>query len=719
MASNERDAISWYQKKIGAYDQQIWEKSIEQTQIKGFKNKPKKMGHIKPDLIDVDLIRGSTFAKAKPEIPWTSLTRKGLVRVVFFPLFSSWWIQVTSLRIFVWLLLLYLMQVIALVLYFMMPIVNVSEVLGPLCLMLLMGTVHCQIVSTQITRPSGNNGNRRRRKLRKTVNGDVSRENGSNASDKIRGVETLESAPFIGGFWWTVFGNRTKREKLISNKGTETDNDSSCLHPVTKKRQCRPEIRMWQTREKAKFSDGEKCWREAVRRLGNGISDDLSSEEDGEAQTQMMILRRSVEGASSDNGCEVKTRKSILSRHLNTQVKKTSTKCCHIVRDSDSLAESEFESAAFGQGSRSGVSGGSRSLNMLRRDSESTRHDSETEDMLWDDLLHGPECRSSVSSDSEGAHVNTLHSGTKRDPKEDVFQQVNAYQQGVGYQMLGNVVTIGLAFFPFLHRLFREKSLDQLKSIPAEEILTLFCGAPPVTPIIILSLINFFERLCLTWIFFFMMCVAERTYKQRFLFAKLFSHITSARKARKYEIPHFRLKKVENIKIWLSLRSFLKRRGPQRSVDVVVSSVFLLTLSIAFICCAQVLQGHKTFLNDAYNWEFLIWETALLLFLLRLASLGSETNKKYSNVSILLTEQINLYLKMEKKPNKKEQLTLVNNVLKLSTKLLKELDTPFRLYGLTMNPLIYNITRVVILSAVSGVISDLLGFNIRLWKIKS
>ncbi|XP_036018825.1 protein PHTF1 isoform X5 [Mus musculus] len=663
MASNERDAISWYQKKIGAYDQQIWEKSIEQTQIKGFKNKPKKMGHIKPDLIDVDLIR-----------------------------------------------------VTAVVLYLLMPIVSASEVLGPLCLMLLMGTVHCQIVSTQITRPSGNNGNRRR---------------------------------------------RIKRVKLVSNKGTETDNDSGCFHPILKKRQGRPEIRMWQAREKAKVSDGEKCRREAYRRLGNGISDDLSSEEDGEARTQMILLRRSVEGASSDNGYEVKNRRSILSRHLNSQVKKT-TRWCHIVRDSDSLAESEFESAVFSQGSRSGMSGGSRSLNLSRRDSESTRHDSETEDMLWDDLLHGPECRSSVTSDSEGAHVNTIHSGTKRDPKEDVFQQnhlfwlqnsspaservsaiiwegneckkmdmsvleisgiimsrVNAYEQGVGYQMLGNAVTVGLALFPFLYRLFREKSFDQLKSISAEEVLTLFCGAPPVTPVVILSIINFIERLCLTWMFFFMMCVAERTYKQRFLFAKLFSHITSARKARKYEIPHFRLKKVENIKIWLSLRSYLKRRGPQRSVDVVVSSVFLLTLSIAFICCAQVLQGHKTFLNDAYNWEFLIWETALLLFLLRLASLGSETNKKYSNVSILLTEQINLYLKMEKKPNKKEQLTLVNNVLKLSTKLLKELDTPFRLYGLTMNPLIYNITRVVILSAVSGVISDLLGFNIRLWKIKS
>lgn len=54
--------------------------------------------------------------------------------------------------------------------------------------------------------------------------------------------------------------------------------------------------------------------------MGNGISDDLSSEEDGEARTQMILLRRSVEGASSDNGCEVKNRKSILSRHLNSQV---------------------------------------------------------------------------------------------------------------------------------------------------------------------------------------------------------------------------------------------------------------------------------------------------------------------------------------------------------------------------------------------------------------
>ncbi|XP_026516811.1 putative homeodomain transcription factor 1 isoform X3 [Terrapene carolina triunguis] len=712
MAARGRDAIAWYQKKIGAYDQQIWEKSIEQTEMKGFKNKPKKKGHIQPDLIDVDLIRGSTFAKAKPEIPWTSLTRKGIVRVVFFPLFSRWWIQVTSQRIFMWLLVLYLMQVIAVMLYFMIPVASASEIIGPMCLMLLMGTVHCQIVSTQINKPSGTNGSsRRRRKLRKPVGSDGSRDAGSwSSSDKAnKGDKQLEPTSIINSLFGMLFRRRLRRVKLVADKGTETESGVSSVYNGIKHRLSRSEYRLLHFKERERLSDGEKSHRDGGTHMG-GISDELSSEEDAEAMAQRILLRRSVEGASSDNSYEDKNRRPLTTSNqsvsqVNQAIKGT--------RESDSVVESELDSTAFSQESRSCFSGGSQSCSVSRRDSESTRHDSETEDMLWDDLLHGPECRSSYTSDSEEGNVK----GSKRDLKDDVFQQnhlfwlqntspasakvsaliwegseckkvdmsaleisgiimsrVNAYQQGVGYQMLGNVVTIGLACLPFLYRLFHTKNLEQLRSISVKELLNIFCGAPTITPVIVLAVINFLERLCLTWMFFFMMCVAERTYKQR--------------------------------------------RGPQRSVDVVVSSIFLLALSIAFICCAQVLKGHKTFLNVAYNWEFLIWETALLLFLLRLASLGSETNKKYSNISILLTEQINLYLKMEKKPNKKEQLSLVNNVLKLSTKLLKELDTPFRLYGLTMNPLIYNITRVVILSAISGVISDLLGFNIRLWKIK-
>lgn len=54
--------------------------------------------------------QGSAFAKAKPESPWTSLARKGIVRVVLFPFFFKWWIQVTSRAIFLLLLSLYLLQ---------------------------------------------------------------------------------------------------------------------------------------------------------------------------------------------------------------------------------------------------------------------------------------------------------------------------------------------------------------------------------------------------------------------------------------------------------------------------------------------------------------------------------------------------------------------------------------------------------------------------------
>ncbi|XP_077191051.1 protein PHTF1 isoform X2 [Paroedura picta] len=757
MASNDEDGIAWYQKKIGAYDQQIWEKSIEQTEMKGFKNRPKKKGHIQLDLIDVDLIRGSTFAKAKPEIPWTSLTRKGIVRVVFFPFFSHWWIQVTSQRIFTWLLVLYLLQVVAIVLYYMMPVVNASEIIGPLCLMLLMGTVHCQIVSTQLSKPSGTNGSsvsKRRRKMRKFAGGDGSRETYTSIDNISRGEEPSGLGSRISSLFDTVLHRRNregiKKGQRVADKWTETEHSSGMRRRISKS-----EHGLQWSKDHGSELNAEK--KQNIDRH-SGVSEELSSEEDTDAMGQRILLRRSVEGASSVSLSENQRRTSSAAsaNHSVSQVKEAMKS----MQDSESITDSDLDATVLHETKSQFSSGGSRSGSVSHRDSESTRHGSETEDVLWDDLLHGPECRSSFTSDSEEARGKEAR-GSKRDLKEDVFQQnhlfwlqntspasskvsaliwegneckkldlsvleisgiimsrVNACQQGTGYQWLGNIVAIGLAFLPFLYRLFHSKTLEQLWSLSLKELLFIFCGAPTIPLVVLLAIIIFLERLCLTWMFFFMMCVAERTYKQRFLFAKLFSHITSARKARKYEIPHFRLKKLENIRMWLSLRSYLKRRGPQRSVDVIVSSIFLLALSIAFICCAQVLKGHKTFLNAAYNWEFLIWETALLLFLLRFASLGSETNKKYSNVSILLTEQVNLYLKMEKKPNKKEQLILVNNVLKLSTKLLKELDTPFRLYGLTMNPLIYNITRVVILSAVSGVISDLLGFNIRLWKIK-
>jgi len=47
-----------YQKKIGTYDKQQWEKTIEQRILSGFTHVPKKNAKLKTDLIDVDLVRG-------------------------------------------------------------------------------------------------------------------------------------------------------------------------------------------------------------------------------------------------------------------------------------------------------------------------------------------------------------------------------------------------------------------------------------------------------------------------------------------------------------------------------------------------------------------------------------------------------------------------------------------------------------------------------------
>lgn len=98
------------------------------------------------------------------------------------------------------------------------------------------------------------------------------------------------------------------------------------------------------------------------------------------------------------------------------------------------------------------------------------------------------------------------------------------------------------------------------------------------------------QRFILSFLFCFLLTVAERTFKQRFLYAKFFSHLTSLRRAKKSTLPHFRLNKVCNIRTWLSVRSYLKKRGPQRSVDVIVSAAFIIELILLSLLSMELLK---------------------------------------------------------------------------------------------------------------------------------
>lgn len=48
----------------------------------------------------------------------------------------------------------------------------------------------------------------------------------------------------------------------------------------------------------------------------------------------------------------------------------------------------------------------------------------------------------------------------------------------------------------------------------------------------------------------------------------------------------------------------------------------------------------------------------------------------------------------------------------------KELESPFKISGLNANPYLYTTVKVVILSALSGVLSEMLGFKLKLHQIK-
>ena len=119
MALNQ--ALCWYQHKIGAYDKQIWEETVEQRILHGLSHVPKKSGKLKLDYIDLDVVRGSSFPKAKPKHGLVYLSQLCVLRLLFLPFHRHWWVQQTSCGVFQLLLILYGFQMVNMVIYFMRP----------------------------------------------------------------------------------------------------------------------------------------------------------------------------------------------------------------------------------------------------------------------------------------------------------------------------------------------------------------------------------------------------------------------------------------------------------------------------------------------------------------------------------------------------------------------------------------------------------------------
>lgn len=115
-----------------------------------------------------------------------------------------------------------------------------------------------------------------------------------------------------------------------------------------------------------------------------------------------------------------------------------------------------------------------------------------------------------------------------------------------------------------------------------------------------------------------------------------------------------------------------QKRGPLRSVDMIVSDGFLIEVFLVGVMCfsvsteyclsnllillyrhksnsdlsvesysvVQLLQVGDSFMEDLLNWDATLAAAAIGIFLLRFMTVGLQIDKKFKNLSILITEQV-------------------------------------------------------------------------------
>nr|XP_032520351.1 putative homeodomain transcription factor isoform X1 [Danaus plexippus plexippus] len=834
---------AWYQKKISSYDKEEWETMVEQLLMRGTYRRRiiDFTSHPRSYLIDVDLVRGSSFPKAKPTLGVRRVVWFALVRLFFLPALYQWWAQQTSPTCAKFLLALWLLQVINITIDFIAPVsldIDSYSWIVPLGLMIVLSIVHSQIVSTtemELARVRPRSAYRRKlpRYIRKTRSDCDGGSGGGSAESGATSSHSKTPLTKSSKFRRRLSRSDSTDTGMRKRKKEVTKNNDTVLHACKEKNPAKAKVKdsddedymSWKKPEETApvvtftppadegntkrtfrykpniltkkyleffnvrqslnrpiFADGDDGF-ESLNGYNSHGSDGEIRNRDTDRKPREQIKEKPAEENDP----------KIIASEEKAESAKTSKD------EEDKFVDHESDSATTNHGKRVGVrfrkswaknsvhESTDEDYNLKAKQKKLNNYQSSSSDgecsasapsialpshhtmSDWVGQITNSE-ESSYGSQSEAGHSDVFHYTADSswdpfailDPSSDtvkctmwergctlraelsavdiswyvVARAERAMSDGGVWPglFMASLVAVVSPFMRLVQVAIEKdtRSEDELQNISLisyipslvvnytqGSMVCVFNGALGDSFWEISSnVLSCVLRFALSALVFFLLAVAERAYKQRFLYAKLFSHLTSARRARKSELPHFRLNTVRNIKTWLSTRSYLRRRGPQRSVDVIVSAAFMLTLTLLACVSAQLLRDSVT-LERGWLLEAMVWSCCLGIYLLRLLTLGSNVNRKYRGcLSAILTEQINLHLAIEQRPESKEQLTVANNVLKLAADLLKELDSPFKISGICANHYLYTITKVVILSALSGVLSEMLGFKLKLHKIK-
>lgn len=640
MPGKIENLLTRYEKGINNHDCQHWENHLLQDPAIELVNEiSKRKTRRKTELLDVDLVRGSTFPKSKTEHDFKSIIMFSAMSILFFPFRGSWWIKKTNVLCYIVGCLIFATSLVNLYIYHNFLCIHDNqqchhlqfhEIYEPILLFIVIAFMQCQIVSP------------------------LKLKNLDYFDQQIQSRQKRTSAERVSSLRAPRKITPIRRQSV-----------HHCVHPSNN---------LDSLHETSSGSDHD---------------DHLDTASDCHQHHQHHETHSSEENKESDHEEEPE--------ELNTRTSRKSSRQ-HDDSDGNSSGEDNHDYKQY-------------SPIVLKIGTT-----------VWNE----EEAPSKI-------YMSALQIGNKifdrsRDDTKDSVQ----------YFVIGMICSAVIALLPVMFK--HEEIIDTIheisNNVPSlhSEVISAVQNMNQMNfticedmklkigdiLLLTVALTSTVSRLILTMTLFLMLSVAERAFKRKYFTAKLFSHITSTRKSMKFNIPHFRLYKVRNIKAWLCVRAFLRKRGPQRSIDCIVNTAFALALANVSWLCYQLLGEDESNQEiNATNCIVIAWSVSVGLFLVRYMTLAMKINKKYRNLSVLLTEQINLYLQMEMKPHKKEQLQLAGNVLKLSNDLLKEIPTEAVPSGyLASSPFLYNFFKVLMLSAVSGVLSEMLGFKLKLYKVK-
>ena len=147
--------ITRYEEDIKLHDCQQWEKELEDP-ILDISDATRRKTRRKMELLDVDLVRGSTFPKSKTRHDLKSILCYSVISVLLFPLRSSWWIKKSSIHCYILGSFVYCCSLSNVYLYHYYLChepgdtcskVNQHEVYEPILLFIVLALLQCHIVS--------------------------------------------------------------------------------------------------------------------------------------------------------------------------------------------------------------------------------------------------------------------------------------------------------------------------------------------------------------------------------------------------------------------------------------------------------------------------------------------------------------------------------------------------------------------------------------------